>query len=245
MVRSGREAELPDVRAQAELGHEGPSEIGHQKTAARPINLARSLYIYGRAHDEGIPVREGRVMSDAELVRQARAGRTEAFAELVRRWAGRITALCHAKVGRAGMADDLAQETLLRGYRALKTLTDPDKFGPWLCGIALHASLDWLKAKERRQVLFSALGPDHNPDHFLQHSNDGAGLDDDDRRQLLAAVEALPEEYRKVVMLYYYEDLTYKGLAELLGVSTATINSRLTKARAMLRERLSGFRTTA
>ena len=45
-------------------------------------------------------------------------------------------------------------------------------------------------------------------------------------------------------MLYYYEDLTYKGLAELLGVSTATINARLTKARALLRERLSALRTS-
>jgi len=185
-------------------------------------------------------------MTDAELVRRTLAGRTVAYEELVRRWAGRVTALCHAKVGRAGVADDMAQETLLRGFRALGTLAAPEKFGPWLCGIALRACLDWLKAKERSQVPFSALGSDHNPDDFLQAkpSSDGAGLDADDRRLLLAAVEALPEQYRKVVMLYYYEDLTYKGLAEILGVSTATINARLTKARAILRERLSAFRTS-
>ena len=52
-------------------------------------------------------------------------------------------------------------------------------------------------------------------------------------------MEALPEEYREVVMLYYYEDVTYRDLAQLLGVSAATINARLTKARALLRERLS------
>ena len=61
----------------------------------------------------------------------------------------------------------------------------------------------------------------------------------DEGRHLLAAVEALPEEFRKVVMLYYYEDLTYRELAQLLGVSPATINARLTRARALLRERLS------
>jgi RNA polymerase sigma factor (sigma-70 family) len=49
----------------------------------------------------------------------------------------------------------------------------------------------------------------------------------------------LPEEYREVVMLYYYEDVTYRDLAQLLGVSAATINARLTKARGLLRERLS------
>ena len=61
-------------------------------------------------------------------------------------------------------------------------------------------------------------------------------------RLLLAEVEALPEDFRRVVMLYYYEDLTYRDLAQLLGVSTATINARLTKARALLRERLSSCR---
>ena len=68
-------------------------------------------------------------MSDADLVRQARAGRTEAYAELVRRWAGRVMAICHARIGRAHLAEDLAQETLLRGFRALHTLVDPDRFG--------------------------------------------------------------------------------------------------------------------
>jgi RNA polymerase sigma-70 factor (ECF subfamily) len=58
-------------------------------------------------------------------------------------------------------------------------------------------------------------------------------------RQLLAEVEALPEEYRTVIMLYYYDDVTYRDIAGMLGVSAATVNLRLTKARALLRRRLS------
>jgi RNA polymerase sigma-70 factor (ECF subfamily) len=131
---------------------------------------------------------------------------------------------------------------MLRGYRALHTLSQPDRFGAWLQGIALRACLDWLKARERSVVLFSTLGPRHDPDGFL-HPHDGTeepALDlEDERRRLLAEVEALPEEYRTVVMLYYYQDATYRELARALGVSPATINARLTRARALLRERLS------
>ena len=58
-------------------------------------------------------------------------------------------------------------------------------------------------------------------------------------KNLLAEVEALPDDYRQVVLLYYYQDLTYRELADLLRVSPATINARLTKARALLRARLS------
>ena len=56
--------------------------------------------------------------------------------------------------------------------------------------------------------------------------------------QLKREVEALPQTYREILMLYYYQDCTYRDLAEALGVSPATINARLTKARAMLRSRM-------
>jgi RNA polymerase sigma-70 factor (ECF subfamily) len=180
-------------------------------------------------------------MTDGELVRQVLAGRADGYEELVRRWAGRVTALCHAKVGRADVAEDLAQETLLRGYRAVRSLAEPEKFGAWLCGIAVRACLDWLKAKERSQIVFSALGPDRNPDEFLTGlaREEAPGVDhDDELRHLMAEVEALPEDQRQVVMLYYYQNITYRELAQILGVSPATVNARLTKARALLRERL-------
>ena len=183
-------------------------------------------------------------MSDGELVRRTLAGRTgrsAAYEELVRRYAGRITALCHAKVRRADVAEDLAQEALLRGFRALDTLADPEKFGTWLYGIALRACLDWLKAKERTTVPFSVLSADGQIEQcFPQHTmDDEPELDrQDEQRRLMSEVEALPDEFREVVMLYYYQDLTYRDLANLLEVSPATINGRLTKARALLRERL-------
>lgn len=176
-------------------------------------------------------------MSDAELVRQTLAGRTAAYEELVRRWAGRVTGLCHAKVGCASAADDLAQEALVRGYRALSTLADPDKFGAWLSRIAVHTCLNWLKNKRRTTIPFSALGADQNPEDYL--TADSVDEDhEDDLARLRVEVAALPEAYREVLRLYYHQDVTYRDLADMLGVSPATINSRLTKARNLLRERM-------
>src|SRR5437016_4018319 len=125
-------------------------------------------------------------MSDGELVRQTLAGQTQAYEELVRRWAGRITALCHARVGRAGAAEDMAQEALMRGFRALRTLAEPEKFGSWLCGIAVRACLDWLKSKDRSQIPFSVLGRDHQPEDVLCRRNDAVGqaLDHEEQIQL-------------------------------------------------------------
>jgi RNA polymerase sigma-70 factor (ECF subfamily) len=179
--------------------------------------------------------------SDGDLVRQTLAGRAQAYEELVRHWAARIVAVCHARVGQADAADDLAQETLLRGYRALGSLAEPEKFGAWLCGIATNACRDWLKSRQRTQIPFSVLGANQNVDELVGSDPraDGSALDrEEELSQLMAAVEALPDECREVILLYYYEDVTYRQLAEALGVSAATINARLTKARMLLRERL-------
>jgi RNA polymerase sigma-70 factor (ECF subfamily) len=183
-------------------------------------------------------------MTDGELVRQTLAGWTAAYGELARRWSCRVLAVCHARVRRADVAEELAQEALVRGYRGLGTLHDQDKFGAWLCGIATRACLDWLKAKERTTVPFSALGPESQPDAFPARRSlaDDPLEQAEEVAQLMSEVEALPDDCREALMLYYHEDLTYGELAEMLGVSAATVNARLTRARALLRERLSPSR---
>jgi RNA polymerase sigma-70 factor (ECF subfamily) len=175
------------------------------------------------------------VEGDGDLVRQAVAGRTAAYERLVRRWAARVVALCHARVRDAASADDLAQETLLRGFRGLATLDNPERFGSWLLGIAARVCLDWFKSAQRTEVGYAALGG--MGEEGVVAKEDGAS-DREETDRLLAEVRKLPESYRETIMLYYYEDCTYQELAEMLGVSAATINARLTKARAMLRERM-------
>jgi RNA polymerase sigma-70 factor, ECF subfamily len=184
-----------------------------------------------------------RMSSDSDLVRQIQAGQLAAYEELVRRWSARVLAVCHAKVRSAHTAEELAQETLLRGLRAIATLEDPAKFGPWLCGIASRACLDWLKCSQSRQVSLDAM-TNGQADAWVAQSTatpDEIAAKSDDERRLLDEVASLPEACREVILLYYYDDVTYHDIAELLNVSSATVNARLTKARAMLRERLSGM----
>lgn len=180
-------------------------------------------------------------MTDGELVRQALDGGAAAFEELVRRWAGRVLAVCHAHVRSSHLAEDLAQESLMRAYRALGTLSDPEKFGSWLRGIAARACLDWLKSRSATLAPFSALGDAVRADEVpARECGPDAGLEHaDEVQRLLSAVESLPAELSEAVMLYYYNDLTYHDLSRLLGIAPATVNARLARARAMLRSRLS------
>jgi RNA polymerase sigma-70 factor, ECF subfamily len=185
------------------------------------------------------------LISDGELVRQTWQGNCTAREELVHRWAARLLAFCHSRVGDHHLAEDLAQESLLRGLRNLRTLESPESFGTWLCGIAVRVCQDWRKAKQSSQVPFTCLRGNGRPDELAVTSSEAAvsAIErDDEMRLIMAEVESLPEKHREVLMLYYYQDVTYHDLARILGVSFATINARLTQARAILRERLAGVR---
>jgi RNA polymerase sigma-70 factor (ECF subfamily) len=179
--------------------------------------------------------------SDAELVGQARDGVCAARDELVRRWAGPVLAFCHATIGDRHAAEDVAQEALLRGMRSLDSLAAPERFGAWLRGIARRTWLDWKKSKHASQVPFTALASDDMSERLCV---DGAATSDeqvgraDELRRLNELVDSLPERCREALMLYYYQNATYRDVAAALGLSVATVNARLSEARAILRRRI-------
>ena len=167
-------------------------------------------------------------------------GERAALGELVRRWAPRVTAICHARLGSADRdaVDELTQESLVRGVAGLGRLSHPAKFGSWLRGIAIRVCMDWLRTT-RPGSQSGELGDKDVPDDLFADSPSDIVEREDERGQLIAAVEGLPCGYREVVMLFYYQDLSYAEIGATLGVSPATVNARLAKARAALRDKLS------
>src|SRR3954466_8739202 len=147
--------------------------------------------------------------SDSELVCLTQAGQLAAYEELVRRWSARVLAVCHIKVRSSHTAEELAQETLVRGLRSISTLHDPAKFGAWLCGIASRACLDWLKSSQSHQVSLDGLTNGHADSWIAQStkSPDEIAASADDKCRLLQEVALLPDAYREVLMLYYYDDV--------------------------------------
>ncbi len=179
-------------------------------------------------------------MTDGELVRQTLAGRPAAFAELARRWSARVVAICRVHAGMRGQhVEDLAQDALLRAFQALATLEDQEKFGAWLRGIAVRVCLDHRKRKQTGQVPFSLLDRPDAPFEVASQTPDASELVEqrETQEELRAHVAGLPDDCREVLVLYYQGDSTYQDLADMFGVSRATINLRLTKARTLLRER--------
>lgn len=132
--------------------------------------------------------------------------------------------------GQASDAEDLAQQAFMDAQRKLDTLRDPAKVRPWLFMIVRNLYRRKLRdQKPDRQVTLEAVA---EPMANVQR----APLDDEG---LQLALNSLPEEFRTVLLLFYFEDLSYREIAERLELSIGTVMSRLSRGKQHLRQRLS------
>ncbi|PWJ56189.1 RNA polymerase, sigma 29 subunit, SigE [Quadrisphaera granulorum] len=156
--------------------------------------------------------------------------------ELVREHSARVHRLAYRLTGNRDDADDLTQEVFVRVFRSLDSYV-PGTFEGWLHRITTNLFLD--QTRRRRRLRFDALTeeiaarlPDRGagPERAFE-----AGRFDVDVR---AALERLSPDFRAVVVLADVEGLTYDEVADVLGVKSGTVRSRLHRARAQLRRHL-------
>ncbi len=160
--------------------------------------------------------------SDEVLVAACLRGETRAFAELGKGYARRLYAICLAIVDNAADAEDLTQETLVRGFTELASLKDHTRFGPWIAAIAGNLSRDLLRKRMNEK------GP-------LAHEMDCPNVESERLMDLRRALRELPEQHRIPLLLYYLDGHSTESVAATLGISTAAVHQRLSRARRELR----------
>jgi RNA polymerase sigma-70 factor (ECF subfamily) len=180
-------------------------------------------------------------MDEQALVDAARRGDVPAFNQLVLRYQRVAYNVAFRILGQADAAEDATQEAFLSAYRAIGTLRG-GSFQTWLLRIVTNKCLDQLRARKRRPTLALDALP-VEPDYLSYLADPGESPHQAAERQALAqvlqaAILALPPDQRRVVVLADVQGLTYRQVAEVLGISLGTVKSRLSRARAQLRDRL-------
>ena len=192
------------------------------------------------------PAAEG--LADEEVVARVRAGETELYEILMRRYNQRLYRIARSITGSDSEAEDVMQEAYVRAYRHLDQFAGRARFSTWLTRIALYEAF----ARTRRRAMIEELDRDLegglSPAHLL------AGAEPDPERQaasaelrrnLQAAVDSLAEKYRSVFVLREIEQLSTAETAQSLGLTTKTVKIRLHRARAFLRSQLEPATTPA
>jgi RNA polymerase sigma-70 factor (ECF subfamily) len=182
--------------------------------------------------------------SDDELVDRATRGEGEAFEELVIRYQDRVYNLLLRLTGSADDAEDLAQETFLKAYRALGSFRRGSKFYTWLFRIAVNAGYSRGRKQVRRQrvegVSLDAPSKSGGEDESTAWGDRMASATADpteelEQRQLRERVQEglaqLEEDYRSVILLRDMVGMDYGAISEALNISYAAVKSRLHRAR--------------
>ena len=173
---------------------------------------------------------------DLELVKRVQQGDSTAFDLLVRKYQHRVVALVGRYVHDWSEAQDVAQDSFLRAYRAIGSFRGDAQFYTWLHRIAVNTAKNHLVAHNRRPP-----GEDIDASDAEQYDA-GARLRDTDtperelmrqelERTVMKAVEALPEELRTAITLREVEGLSYDEIAEKMGCPIGTVRSRIFRAR--------------
>ena len=140
--------------------------------------------------------------------------------------------------GRAAEAEDLTQETFCQAQLKIHQLRDAAAARGWLFAILRNAYLHRLRAdKAIRLVSLDEIGEVPERTDF--------DLPEIDAAQLQAALDQLPEVFRTPLVLYFFEDFSYREIAEQMQVPVGTVMSRLARAKDHLRNRLLGFNLVA
>jgi RNA polymerase sigma-70 factor (ECF subfamily) len=165
--------------------------------------------------------------SDRDYVESSRNGCPEHFRLLVQRYQKPVFAYLACRMGDPLEAEEAAQESFVRAFLTLKTLRKPESFYAWLLGIAGRVAKEQFRSAAHRERDREAA------EVILAEANDGQK-----EYPLEEVIAALPETYRQVIVLRYYEGLSCQEVALRLEMPLGSVTKTLSRAYALLRQEL-------
>jgi len=183
-------------------------------------------------------------MEEKQLVRLAQEGSPTAFEELVVKYQPKVFSMALSFTRNREAADDLAQEVFLKAYLALPRFHGKSEFGTWLYRISVNHIKDFLRKKGRAKEV--SLDDVREISFSDREQTEKAELEreTESRRTLVQRfVQSLPEKYRVILTLRDIQGLSYEDISRILRLSPGTVDSRLHRARRMLRLKLIPYLT--
>ena len=141
---------------------------------------------------------------EKKLVWRCQNGDKSAYAGLVEAYSGRVFAICLGILGHSHDAEDVAQQTLLKGFSDIDQLRNGEQFGTWLGRVAKNLCIDLIRRQKRKT------------DGLSKRPSAVEGRGKEDYSQLQAALSKLPEQHRVALVLYYFESRKSHAIAQIV-----------------------------
>lgn len=209
---------------------------------------------FGQSPESASPQTEPAVSQsylEGLLIERVSNGDHEAFPELLRPYERRIFVSALSIVGNEADAEEVAQEAILKAFRALGQFRRESKFSTWLTQIVINEAK--MRMRKERRHLYESLEDGSQGDDGGYIPRDVAdwreipseALENRELREMLQlAIESLPAKYRTVLVLRDVEHLTIRETADILGITEANVKTRLSRARLQSRDIICSLRGT-
>jgi RNA polymerase sigma-70 factor (ECF subfamily) len=158
-------------------------------------------------------------ISEIHLVEAATVGDIESFGELCRWYYGAMVAIAYSILSDHQLAEDAAQESFARALINLQKLKNRSRFAPWLAAICRNVAKDMVATRIRR------IKAEDQSKTAQNHNND------ENIHTIRRAIEQLPAPAKELIVLRYYNSMSYEQIGSVLGISRATINGRIARAK--------------
>jgi RNA polymerase sigma-70 factor, ECF subfamily len=154
--------------------------------------------------------------------------------QLMDKYGQSLLQLAYSYVGNREIAEDLTQEIFVKCYQKLDQYQKKSSLKSWLWRIAINHCKDYLRSWHHKNVVTSEEQAKHTPSREKEVENQVIQRYEDE--QLVKAVWSLPDTYREVIYLYYFEELSIKEISYLTSVNQNTIKTRLKRAKEILKD---------
>ncbi|WP_150049861.1 MULTISPECIES: RNA polymerase sigma factor RpoE [Methylomonas] len=180
---------------------------------------------------------------DQELVRRVQQGNKAAFDQLVIKYQHKIVHLVNRYVKDPSEAQDVAQDTFIKAYKALGDFRGDSAFYTWLYRIAINTAKNYLLSRSRRYTDYEIEVQDaeqvENAPQLKDIETPESLLMNDQIVQVIkSAIEKLPEEMRIAITLREFEGMSYEEIAEAMDCPIGTVRSRIFRAREAIDQKL-------
>lgn len=173
---------------------------------------------------------------DGNRIEQDAGGGEKAFSQIVDQYKGYLLAIILPVIRDREQAQDVLQETFCQVYRSLPHFQGGN-LKIWLSRIAVHKAVDWQRRQQRLRKELSAAAPGELKPAAARSAEDEY-FNREENYRLAAVLNDLPPPYRLTLTGYFLEGKSYRQLADETGVTVKTVESRLYRARRMIREQM-------
>lgn len=182
-------------------------------------------------------------LRDEELVSYIIKGKTELFSVIVDRYQSKVFSTAWNYTHDHEEARDLTQEIFIKLYNNLGSYKSKASFSTWLYRIAVNRCIDWTRKKKLPTVSTIYDGNDEETDIYDTIADSGGGPEEtlinlENRAYIRKVVEELPEIYKTVIILYYFEDFSPQEISDITDIPKRTIETRLYRGKNLLKLRL-------